>query len=51
MSKKMKKEEILMRTGEERKLMAVRRKRKTSLLGHILFINCLQQIITEGKLK
>ena len=42
-------DEVLTRKGEERKLLKLIRKRKTSSLGDILHKNCLQLWIIEGR--
>ena len=45
----MKNGEVLRRTKKERNILHTIKRRKSSLIGHILYRNCLIKHITEGK--
>jgi hypothetical protein len=44
-------EEVLQRVKEERKILQNIKRRKTNWIGHILFRNCLQKHVVEGKIE
>ena len=45
------KEEVLLRVNEQRKILHEIRKRKANWIGHILRKNCLLKQVIEGKIK
>ena len=48
---RVRKEEVLLRVKEQRNILHEISKWKTNWFGHILHRNCLQQQVTEGKIK
>jgi hypothetical protein len=45
------KEEVLLRVKEQRNILYEIRKRKATLIGHILLRNCLLEQVIEGEIK
>ena len=46
-----KNEEVLQRDKEERNILHTMKRRKTNLIGYILYTNCLLKHITDGKIE
>ena len=47
----MRNEEALQRAKEERNILRTIKRRKANWIGHILRRNCLQNHVTDGKIK
>ena len=48
---RVKNEEVLQRDKEERNILHTMKRRKTNLIGYILYTNCLLKHITDGKIE